>query len=146
MKIFGVLGVLMVGVGVVYGVGKVERVRVVGRKESRRSYLYGTVLPFGGGVEGAGGRYEVSGATLSLRLEDGRVVVVNCNEKFRERFRGPVGNRRSCRVPVVDDIEAEFHGDKAKLIWDASIDGKKKESETYKILGVFGKPGVGGVK
>jgi len=37
----------------------------------------------------------------------------------------------------VDDIQAEFDGDKAKLKWSVSIDGKKLESETYKIVGVM---------
>jgi hypothetical protein len=40
-------------------------------------------------------------------------------------------------VPLVDDIHAEFDGDKAKLQWSVSLDGKKIESETYKILGVL---------
>jgi hypothetical protein len=65
--------------------------------------------------------------------------VVNCESKFKERMAGPAGNRRSCRIPLVDDIEAEFHGDKAKLIWVVSLDGKKKRSETYKILAILDK-------
>jgi len=81
--------------------------------------------------------YHVRGATFSLQLPDGRVAVVNCESKFAERFAGPRGNRRSCRMPLVDDIEAEFNGDKAKLKWVVSIDGKKMESETYKILPVL---------
>ena len=42
-------------------------------------------------------------------------------------------------MPLVDDIDVEFNGDKAKLIWPVSIDGKKMASETYKILGVLSK-------
>ena len=42
-------------------------------------------------------------------------------------------------MPIVDEIEVEFNGDKAKLLWPVSIDGKKMASETYKILGVLGK-------
>jgi hypothetical protein len=53
---------------------------------------------------------------------------------------GRVGNRRSCRTPLVDTIQAAFNGDNAKLIWSAGLDGKKMQSETYKILGVFDKP------
>src|SRR5215471_2762354 len=49
----------------------------------------------------------------------------------------PPGNRRSCHVPLVDDIQAEFRGDSAKLSWNVSIDGKKSRSETYKILAVL---------
>jgi len=81
--------------------------------------------------------YHVSGATFSLQLPDGRVAVVNCESKFAEHFAGHQGNRRSCRTPLVDDIQVEFNGDKAKLEWPVSIDGKKIESETYKVLGVL---------
>ena len=83
--------------------------------------------------------YHVSGATFSLILPDGRVAVVNCVSKFQERFAGR-GNHRSCRMPIVDDIQAEFKGKNAKLAWPVSIDGKKMESETYTILGVLPKP------
>lgn len=83
--------------------------------------------------------YRVRGATYSLQLPDGRVAVVNCDSKFAEHFAGHAGNKRSCRMPLVDDIDVEFNGDKAKLIWPVSIDGKKMASETYKILGVLSK-------
>ena len=84
--------------------------------------------------------YHVTGATFSLLLPDGRVAVVNCQSKFAEHFAGPAGNHRSCRMPIVDSIEVDFHGDKAKLIWPVSLDGKKKASETYKVLGILGEP------
>jgi hypothetical protein len=74
-----------------------------------------------------------------LQLPDGRRAVVNCASKFAEHFAGPAGNRRSCHVPLVDDIQAAFHGDSAKLSWNVSIDGKKMVTETYKILGVLAK-------
>jgi hypothetical protein len=83
--------------------------------------------------------FRVRGATYSLLLPDGRVAVVNCESKFKERMAGPAGNRRSCRMPLVDDIEAEFSGDKAKLKWNVSLDGKKTAVETYKILAVLSK-------
>jgi hypothetical protein len=83
--------------------------------------------------------YHVRGATFSLQLPDGRVAVVNCESKFAEHMAGPAGNHRSCRMPLVDDIEVEFDGNKAKLKWPVSIDGKKMASEAYKILGVLGK-------
>ena len=67
------------------------------------------------------------------------MTVVNCESKFAEHFAGRAGNRRSCRMPLVDDIEAEFSGDKAKLKWSVSLDGKTTESETYKILAVLPK-------
>ena len=84
--------------------------------------------------------YHVRGATFTLQLPDGRGAVVNCESKFKERFAGPAGNHRSCRMPLVENIEAEFHGDKAKLIWVVSLDGKKMESETYKVLAILDKP------
>lgn len=86
--------------------------------------------------------FQVHGATLTLLLEDGRAAVVNCESKFAERMAGPRGNRRSCRVPLVDSVEADFHGDKAKLIWVVSLDGKKKQSETYKVLAILDKSRV----
>lgn len=84
--------------------------------------------------------FSVHGATFALQLPDGRVAVVNCESKFAERLAGPAGNKRSCRMPLVDDIQAEFDGDKAKLKWPVSLDGKKIESETYKILAVLAPP------
>ena len=83
--------------------------------------------------------FQVTGATLSLLLPDDRVAVVNCKSKFAERMAGPRGNHRSCRVPIVNNIQADFHGDKAKLEWPVSLDGKKMRSETYKVLGILGK-------
>jgi hypothetical protein len=82
--------------------------------------------------------YQVRGATFSLQLPDGRVAVVNCESKYA--LKGDYINRRSCRMPLVNSIQAEFDGDKAKLQWSVSIDGKKTESETYKILAVLDKP------
>ncbi len=84
--------------------------------------------------------YHVRGATFTLRLPDGRGAVVNCESKFAEHFAGRAGNRRSCRMPLVENIQAEFHGDKAKLIWVVSLDGKKMQSETYKVLAILDKP------
>ncbi|RSL19273.1 hypothetical protein EDE15_4935 [Edaphobacter aggregans] len=81
--------------------------------------------------------YSVAGATYSLLLPDGRVAVVNCTSKFAEHFAGPAGNKRSCRMPIVDKLQAEFKGKNAKLIWPVSLDGKKMESETYTILGIL---------
>jgi hypothetical protein len=43
-------------------------------------------------------------------------------------------------MPLVDTLQVDFKGDNAKLIWSVSIDGKKMQSETYKILGVLDKP------
>ncbi|MGA8224380.1 MAG: hypothetical protein WB780_22230 [Candidatus Acidiferrales bacterium] len=84
--------------------------------------------------------YHVQGATFSLQLPDGRIAVVNCRSKFAEHFAGPAGNHRSCRQPIVDNIQAEFHGDNAKLEWVVSLDGKKTQTETYKVLGILDAP------
>jgi hypothetical protein len=85
------------------------------------------------------GTFSVRGSTLSLLLPDGRIAVVNCDIKFAEHFAGAAGNHRNCRVPLVDHFQAEFNKDNAKLFWNVSIDGKKLESETYKILAVLDK-------
>src|SRR5579862_422781 len=87
-----------------------------------------------------GKSFKVHGATFTLQLPDGRLAIVNCESKFAEHMAGRVGNRRSCRTPLVDSIQADFHGDNAKLIWPVSLDGKKMQSETYKILGILDKP------
>ncbi len=81
--------------------------------------------------------YSVTGATLSLLLPDGRVAVVNCVSKYKLKM--DYVNRRGCRIPLVNDVQVEFSGKDAKLIWPVSVDGKKFESETYKILGVLDK-------
>jgi hypothetical protein len=85
--------------------------------------------------------YTVTGATFSLLLPDSRVAVVNCESKSSFSFAFPLTDsrvvRRSCRMPVADDIQVEFKGKNATLIWSVSVDGKKTESETYKILGVL---------
>jgi hypothetical protein len=79
--------------------------------------------------------YDVRGATFVLRLPDNRLVVVNCESKYQLKF--DYINQRSCRIPIVDNIRVEFDGDKAKLFWPVSIDGKKFQSETYKIIGIL---------
>lgn len=142
------------------------KVKILDRENNETEYTYlkpGWTNDFGGVQENCSGSFaafdcssssgglslyqppeqifhKVRGATLSLLLPDGRIAVVNCESKFAQRFAGPQGNKRSCRVPLVDSIQAEFNGDKAKLKWPTSIDGKKIESETYKILAVFEKP------
>ena len=80
--------------------------------------------------------YSVWGATFSLLLPDGRVAVVNCASKAN-LTQWNMNYRRSCRMPIVDEIDVEFSKDSAKLIWPVSIDGKKTESETYKIIGIL---------
>ena len=86
------------------------------------------------------GSYEVQGATLTLRLPDQRLVVVNCSSKVNWTEWSNPGMFRSCRTPLVSKIQAEFSGDSAKLRWPVSIDGKKLQRETYKILGIIDAP------
>ena len=95
---------------------------------------YGSTRTTGFGVPARRISYDVRGATFSLQLPDGRIAVVNCESKYAPR--GDYINRRSCRMPLVSNIQVEFNGDKAKLKWPVSLDGKKTQSETYKILAV----------
>lgn len=115
-------------------------VKIVNREDHDSSYDYAGVYSFGASTTATATTFHVTGATLTLQLPDGRMAVVNCASKFAEHFAGPAGNRRSCHVPLVDTIQADFHGDSAKLSWNVSIDGKKSQSETYKILAVLDKP------
>ena len=59
--------------------------------------------------------FHVRGATFMLLLQDGRAAVMNCESEFAERMAGRAGNHRDCRMPLVDNIKAEFKGDNAKL-------------------------------
>lgn len=95
----------------------------------------GTAQTTGFSTPARSGSFSVHGATLSLLLPDGRTAVVNCQSKYAPQ--GNHVNRRSCRTPFIDDIQAEFNGNKAKLEWVVSLDGKKTTSETYKILAVL---------
>jgi hypothetical protein len=110
--------------------GKVN-VTVIGRHDSYMPYSYSFV----NGGTGLAQNLNLQGATLTLQLPNGDAAVVNCTSKFQERFAGP-GSVRSCRVPLVDDFEADFSGDRAKLIWPVSLDGKKSATETYTIIAV----------
>lgn len=94
---------------------------------------------FASGTPASSGSYSVHGATLSLLLPDGRLVVVNCSAKTNWTDWGHPTRYRGCREPITDRIEAEFSGDNAKLEWPVSIDGMKKQDETYKIIGVLTK-------
>jgi hypothetical protein len=79
----------------------------------------------------------VVGTTLSLKLPDGKVAVLNCVNKYS--YKGTAINRRSCGMPLVQHVQAEFKGDIARLEWPVSPDGKKTESETYKVLAMLEK-------
>jgi len=82
--------------------------------------------------------YTVTGATLTLRLPDRRLVRVTCESKYALRF--DYINRRSCRTPPADEVTAEFNGDEAKLLWPVSLDNRKMQSETYTILNIVSPP------
>jgi hypothetical protein len=112
------------------------QVKIVNRKDKEDGYDYAAAY----NNVTVGKTFKVYGATFTLQLPDGRLTIVNCDSKFAEHMAGRAGNRRSCRTPLVDTIEADFSGDNAKLIWPVSLDGKKMQSETYKILGIFDKP------
>jgi hypothetical protein len=79
----------------------------------------------------------VVGTTLSLLLPDGRVAVVNCVNKYSSR--GTYINRRSCGMPLVEHVQAEIKGSSAKLEWPIGTDGRKTESETYRIVALLEK-------
>ncbi len=131
-------------------------VQIVNREDSTSRYGYAvpgytnsncTVYAYGNaassqcsvsGMPVLSASFQVQGATLSLLLPDSRIVVVNCDAKANWTD-WHQGIYRSCHVPPLDMVEAEFNGDKAKLIWSVSLDGDKKESETYKIIGVLSK-------
>jgi hypothetical protein len=82
--------------------------------------------------------YTLIGTTLSLGLPDGRIAVVNCID--RHSARGNYINRHSCGMPLVERVGVEFNGQSAKLTWPAGPDGKRTESETYKVVAVLAQP------
>jgi len=112
------------------------QVKIIDRQDKEDGYDYAAVF----NNVAIGKTFKVQGATLTLQLPDDRLAIVNCESKFAEHMAGRAGNRRSCRTPLVENVEADFKGDNAKLIWPVSIDGKKMQSETYKTLGIFEKP------
>ena len=81
--------------------------------------------------------YMLVGTTLSLLLPDGRVALLNCVNRYSAR--GNYVNRRSCGMPMVEHVEAEFIGQNAKLQWQIGTDGKKTGSETYKVVAMLEK-------
>jgi hypothetical protein len=81
--------------------------------------------------------YMLIGTTLSLQLPDGRVALVNCQNRYSAK--GTYINRRNCGMPMVPRVEAEFNGLIAKLTWAAGADGKKIETETYKVVAMLNK-------
>ncbi len=158
MKAIAILFTLACGVGIC---GQIFDVKIVARQDKDTSYSYvvpgwvnsstnsttncsdsavgvscsGTATTSGTSMPARSGVLQVSGATLTLQLPDGRVAVVNCNSKY-QIISGPA-HHRSCRVPFRDeDIRLELNGNSAKLRWLPNHDGTKWESETYTLLGV----------
>ena len=89
------------------------------------------------------GSYQLTGATLTLKLPDGRLAIVNCSKKFNFFDEWDWNNQsvyRSCRVPMVSRLKVDFRGDNAKLSWSVSIDDSKMATETYKIIAVLDAP------
>jgi hypothetical protein len=127
---FVLMGLALVSLAVAKDKERVT-VQVTARNDSNLAYSYA----FANGSYGVAQNLNLRGATLTLVLPNNDSAVVNCVSKFHERMAGP-GNVRSCRVPLVNTFEAIFDGDKAKLFWPTSLDGKKTESETYKIIAV----------
>ncbi|WP_263356420.1 hypothetical protein [Acidicapsa ligni] len=107
--------------------------KILNRQDKEDRYDYAAIY----NNVAVGKTFKVHDATFTLLIPDGRLVVVNCESKFAEHMAGAAGNHRSCRMPVADNIQVEFKSDKAKLSWPVSLDGKKIESETYKILGIL---------
>lgn len=82
------------------------------------------------------GEYRTQGYVMTFLLPDKRIVIVTC-EKKTNWTEFSTNWYRSCRRPLTGEVEAEFNGDKAKLSWAVSLDGTKKNSETYKIVAVL---------
>jgi hypothetical protein len=163
MKIWGLLSVAVIGCFAATGVAQKLTVKVINRQNSDTNYHsfvpghshtnsnasancsgdYNSVNCSGSSHSTTTSTaphevaYDVTGATLGLLLPDGRIAVVNCASKYSPKF--DYVNRRSCRVPPANDIEADFKGKSAKLRWPVSLDGKKFDSETYQILTVIDK-------
>jgi hypothetical protein len=130
MKLKLAIPFLLLAAAPLYAQGRVA-VHVTDRQDHNNEYSYA----YANNSFGIAQTLHLRGATLTLQLPNGDRAVVNCTSKFQEKFAGP-GNVRSCRVPLVDDFEVDFKGDKAKLIWPTSLDGKKEASETYRIIAV----------
>jgi hypothetical protein len=81
--------------------------------------------------------YDVVGTTLSLLLPDQKVAVINCVNKYSPK--GTYIMRRSCGMPLVEHVQAEFKGNVAKLEWPVGPDNKKTESEKYRVVAVLDK-------
>lgn len=80
--------------------------------------------------------YTVVGTTISLELPGGRVAVLNCVNRYSSS--GTSINRRSCGMPMVQHVEADFNGRTAKLTWPVGQNGKT-ESESYKVIAMLDK-------
>jgi len=87
-------------------------VKIIDRQDKEDEYDYAAVY----NNAAVGKSFKVHWRHIHTTAPDGRLAIVNCESKFAEHMAGRVGNRRSCRMPLVDSIQADFNGDKAKLI------------------------------
>ncbi|HEX2713333.1 MAG TPA: hypothetical protein VHM88_14130 [Candidatus Acidoferrales bacterium] len=101
-----------------------------------QTYAVGQANCYGMSMPGGQRNYTVRGYALTLLLPDQRMVVVTC-EKKTNWTEWSMNWYRSCRHPTTTTLDAEFNGDKAKLEWSVSLDGSKKQSETYKIVAIL---------
>lgn len=83
--------------------------------------------------------YMLMGTTLSLGLPDGRIALLNCVS--RHSANGNYINRHSCGMPLTERVDAEITGQSARLSWMIGQNGKKTESETYRVVALLAKPG-----
>src|ERR1700722_6710850 len=79
-------------------------IKIVDYQDKEDQYDYAAVY----NNVAVGKTFKVHSATFTLELPDGRLAVVDCESKFAEHMAGRVGNRRSCRTPIVDNIEVDF--------------------------------------
>jgi hypothetical protein len=110
-------------------------VKIVGRADHRSSVSKSYSNPgLFGGSDSTAYTQKIAGHDLLLELPDGRIAVAVCSSKYAPHF--DYVNRRSCRVPLVIQVEAEFNRDRVKLFWSTSLNNSKQQSETYNIISV----------
>ncbi len=81
------------------------------------------------------GTTRFTGHVLYLQLSDYRVIVVSCDRKVTWTDWNSMW--RDCRLPQCTTCDATISGNKVKLSWPVSLDGRKKKGETYKIESVL---------
>lgn len=130
-RTLAVVGFTFIGVVALAAQHLKVTVKIVGRHDLDSSYVLAS------GTVATGGN--IKGHELALQLPDGRTVAVACRQKtnWTDWSQGAL---RDCRIPLGDTAQADFDGNKVKLSWPVSLDGKKTESETYEIVEVEAAP------